>query len=62
MQMIKFGFIPRETTFSLMGTGMPSQQVNRREREAELSPPSSAEVKIEWSYTSVSTLAFMTQT
>ena len=45
-----------------MGTGMPCQWVNRQGREAELAPPSSAEIKNEWSYTSVSTSAFMSHT
>jgi len=44
-----------------MGDGMPSQRVNRRVREAELSPPSSVEFKNEWSYTPFSTLTFMSQ-
>jgi hypothetical protein len=37
----------------LMGTGAPSPRVKRPGREADHSPPSSAEVKNAWSYTSI---------
>jgi len=38
-----------------MGTGAPSLEVKRPGREADHSPPSNAEVKNAWSYTSTPT-------
>jgi hypothetical protein len=41
-----------------MGIGSPSLEVKRPEREADHSPPSSAEVKNAWSYTSTPQYVF----
>jgi hypothetical protein len=42
-----------------MGTGAPSLGVKQPGREADHSPPSSAEVKNAWSYTSTPQYLFM---
>jgi hypothetical protein len=42
-----------------MGTGVPSLGAKRPGREADHSPPSSAEVKNAWKYTSIPQYVFM---
>jgi hypothetical protein len=58
LQIVQNGSEVHPTSYP-MGTGALSPGVKRPRREVDHSPPTSAEVKKMWIYTSTSTYAFM---